>query len=99
MHDSHEGPVIAIDVVRRLEVGAGNAAAALPSIMETMTRATVLGSVERAERNRSLAALVISPDVQNVGLREFSALDRAVAAGRTAAEAALADSETLRRQI
>ena len=53
----------------------------LPSIMETMTRATVLGSVERAERNRSLAALVISPDVQDVGLREFSALDRAVAAG------------------
>jgi hypothetical protein len=29
--------------------------------------------------------------VQDVGLREFSGLDRAIAAGRTAAEAALTD--------
>jgi len=93
MEDSHEGPVIAIDVVRRLELEDGAATPQLPSIMETMTRATVLGSVERAERNRALATLVISPDVQDVGLREFSALDRAVAAGRDAAEVALADGE------
>lgn len=93
MDDSHEGPVIAIDVVRRLELENGSVSPQLPSIMETMTRATVLGSVERAERNRALAALVISPDVQDVGLREFSALDRAVAAGRTAAQAALVDGE------
>ena len=92
MHDSQEGPVIAVDVVRRLELEADADAPPLPSIMETMTRATVLGSVERAERNRTLAALVISPDVQDVGLREFAALDRAVAAGRAAAEAALADA-------
>ncbi len=96
MDDSHEGPVIAIDVVRRLELEDEAAAPRVPSIMETMTRATVLGSVERAERNRSLASLVISPDVQDVGLREFSALDRAVAAGRSAAEAALADEDVLR---
>lgn len=95
MHDSHEGPVIAIDVVRRLELESSSAMPQLPSIMETMTRATVLGSVERAERNRSLAALVISPNVQDVGLREFSALDRAVAAGRAAAATALADAEGL----
>ena len=100
MHDSHEGPVIAIDVVRRLELENGSVAPQLPSIMETMTRATVLGSVERAERNRALAALVISPDVQDVGLREFSALDRAIAAGRAAAEAALADGdEALRSRL
>ena len=92
MHDSHEGPVIAIDVVRRVEFEDVSETPRLPSIMETMTRATVLGSVERAERNRSLAALVISPDVQDVGLRQFGALDRAVAAGRAAAEAALADA-------
>ena len=93
MHDSHEGPVIAIDVVRRLEPESSSETPRLPSIMETMTRATVLGSVERAERNRSLAALVISPDVQDVGLRQFGALDRAIAAGRAAAEIALADAE------
>ena len=96
MDDSHEGPVIAIDVVRRIEFEDGTETPPLPSIMETMTRATVLGSVERAEHNRALAALVISPDVQDVGLREFAALDRAVAAGRAAAEAALADSDALR---
>ena len=95
MDDSHEGPVIAIDVVRRLELENVSETPQLPSIMETMTRATVLGSVERAEHNRSLAALVISPDVQDVGLREFGALDRAVAAGRAAAEAALAEAGPL----
>ena len=99
MYDSHEGPVIAVDVVRRLDVESSSPAARLPSIMETMTRATVLGSVERAERNRALATLVISPDVQDVGLREFSALDRAVAAGRAAAEAALADAGDLRDRL
>jgi predicted acylesterase/phospholipase RssA len=96
MEDSHEGPVIAVDVVRRLELEDRSATPRLPSIMETMTRATVLGSVERAEKNRTLAALVVSPDVQDVGLREFAALDRAVAAGRAAAEAALADATELR---
>ena len=96
MEDSHEGPVIAVDVVRRLELEDRSATPRLPSIMETMTRATVLGSVERAEKNRALAALVVSPDVQDVGLREFGALDRAVAAGRVAAEAALADATELR---
>jgi NTE family protein len=99
MEDSHEGPVIAVDVVRRLDLENPSETPSLPSIMETMTRATVLGSVERAERNRSLAALVISPEVQDVGLREFSALDRAVAAGRAAAEAALADAEDLRSRL
>ena len=99
MDDSHEGPVIAIDVVRRLELENVSETPQLPSIMETMTRATVLGSVERAEHNRSLAALVISPDVQDVGLREFGALDRALAAGRAAAEAALADAESLDAQL
>jgi predicted acylesterase/phospholipase RssA len=99
MEDSHEGPVIAVDVVRRLDLESGSETPPLPSIMETMTRATVLGSVERAERNRSLAALVISPEVQDVGLREFSALDRAVAAGRAAAETALADADDLRSRL
>lgn len=53
------------------------------------TRATVLGSVERAERNRELALLVVSPDVQDVPLRDFRSLDRAIEAGRSAARAAL----------
>jgi predicted acylesterase/phospholipase RssA len=62
--------------------------------METMTRATVLGSSERTQQNRKLATLVISPEAQDIGLREFTALDRAVAAGYEAASAALAAGGT-----
>jgi predicted acylesterase/phospholipase RssA len=88
MADSGEGPIVAVDVVRRLEVSAEDEPA-LPSIMETLSRATVLGSVERAERNRELALLVITPEAQDIPLRDFRALDRAVEAGRAAARAAL----------
>jgi NTE family protein len=84
-----EGPIVAVDVIRRMEVGEGDGEPRLPSILETLARATVLASVERAERNRELAALVVSPDVQHVPLRGFSHLDAAVEAGRQAARAAL----------
>ncbi len=100
MADSAEGPIVAIDVVRRLEPEEGDEAL-LPSIMETLSRATVLGSVERAERNRDLALLVISPEVQDIPLRDFRALDRAVAAGRAAARQALDEgaAETIRAAV
>ena len=84
-----EGPIIAVDVIRRLDDVDAGAAPPLPSIMETLSRATVLGSVERAEQNRRLADLVVTPDVQDVAMREFAALDRAVEAGREAMQIAL----------
>ena len=87
MADNDEGPIVAIDVVRRLEASE-EVEPPLPSIMETLSRATVLGSVERAERNRELA-LLVSRRRQDVPLRDFRALDRAVEAGRAAARAAL----------
>ena len=90
MAETGEGPVVAVDVIRRLEAPREGEEPSLPSITETLARATVLGSVERAERNRALARLVIAPDVQDVALREWSALDRAIDAGRRAAEDALA---------
>ena len=73
----------------------------IPSIMETMARSTILGSGERSERNRKLATLVISPDAQDIGLREFKALDRAIEAGYEAASAALAagGADALRARI
>jgi NTE family protein len=89
MTETGEGPVIAVDVIRRLGEPGDGAEPPLPSITETLARATVLGSVERAERNRALASLVIAPDVQTVGLREWSAFERAVEAGREAATEAL----------
>ena len=88
MADADEGPVVAVDVIRRLDETTGEEPP-VPSITETLARATVLGSVERAERNRSLATLVITPDVQAVGLRQWSALEQAVEAGRRAAIEAL----------
>ena len=89
MAEADEGPIVAVDVVRRLERADVTGEQTLPSIVETLSRATVLGSVERAEANRELALLVISPDVQDVPLRDFRALDRAVEAGRIATRAAL----------
>ena len=86
------GPVIAVDVMRRLESDDPDTSpqALLPTILETLSRATVLGSVERAETNRRLADLLITPDVQAISLRGFRHLQRAVDAGRQAAEDALA---------
>ena len=89
MAAADEGPIVAVDVIKRMEVGEGSGEARLPSILETLARATVLASVERAERNRALATLVVAPDVQHVPLRGFSHLDDAVEAGREAARAAL----------
>jgi predicted acylesterase/phospholipase RssA len=82
-----EGPVVAVDVIRTM--GRDEHELRLPSIMETLSRATVLGSTERAERNRELALLVVTPDAQDVQLRDFRALERAVEAGRVAARTAL----------
>jgi NTE family protein len=88
MAETHEGPIVAIDVVRRLDE-TGDAETALPSIAETLARATVLGSVERAESNRALALVLVTPEVQAIGLREWSALTAAIDAGRRATEQAL----------
>jgi NTE family protein len=101
MAETDEGPVVAVDVMRRLDPADAGDAPRLPSILETLSRATVLGSVERAEANRRLAQLTIAPDVQAVALREFRALDRAVEAGRRAAEEALGGDggQALRRAL
>jgi predicted acylesterase/phospholipase RssA/CRP-like cAMP-binding protein len=91
MDESDEGPIVAIDVIRRLEGEGGDAGdRAVPTITEILARATVLASVERAENNRKLATLTITPDVQSIALREFSQLRKAVDEGRRAASEALA---------
>ena len=90
---AHEpGPVLAVDVMRRLDLDEVKKSSrqTLPTILEILARATVLGSVERAEASRALAQTVITPDVQEIALRDFRHLDRAVEAGRRAAEEALA---------
>ncbi|MFO7571115.1 MAG: patatin-like phospholipase family protein [Gaiellaceae bacterium] len=102
MVESERGPVVAVDVMRRLDVtDETDLAEVLPTILETLSRATVLGSVSRAESNRPLCDVLIAPDVQSVPLRGFRRLHEAVDAGRRAAEDALAAGakETIERGL
>ncbi len=89
MVDADEGPVIGVDVMRDFVGTDRTGRNAVPRIASTIARAMVLGGWQRAERNRRLADVLISPDVDAVGLFEFERIDDAVAAGREAARAAL----------
>jgi NTE family protein len=90
MLEAGEGPVIAIDVMRKPGIPDARAAVdEAPNIVETLARATVLGSADRAARNRELATLTITPDVQDIALRDFARVEHATEAGRSAAAAAL----------
>jgi predicted acylesterase/phospholipase RssA/CRP-like cAMP-binding protein len=101
MAESAEGPILAVDVAGRPEASTADPGGRLPSILETLSRATVLSSAERSTRNRALATVVIDPAVQDVALRGFHALDRAVEAGYAAASAALEGgaADTLRAAV
>ena len=82
-----EGPVIAIDVMTHGPLGRKNGR--LPSIIETLARATVIGSHAQAGSRLANADVVITPDLTGVGLLDFARFDQAVAAGRHAARDAL----------
>jgi NTE family protein len=91
-----EGPVLGVDVMRQ---GAGSPrrsrykrtpSTSLP-LLETLARATFLGSRQRAATNRDLADMLIAPAVESIGLLQFDRIDEAFAAGYDAAETALAD--------
>jgi NTE family protein len=96
-----EGPVIAVDVLRRRmgpddEAPLGRPRAGgrrrlrdLPTIQETLSRAATLGNWAVTERNRARAQLVIAPDVRGIGILEFRRLEEIAAAGRRAAAGAL----------
>jgi NTE family protein len=87
MAAADEGPIVAIDVVRRMSTEGEQPP--VPTIGETLARATVLGGAERAEANRRLADVLVTPDVQQVPLRGWSRVDEAIEAGKRAMEAAL----------
>jgi NTE family protein len=87
MREREPGRVIAVDVMRYYEPSrVGNS---LPSIVETVTRATFLGSRRRAVGSRQQADVLIAPAVNDISLLQFDRLEHAVAAGRRAADAAL----------
>jgi NTE family protein len=62
---------------------------ALPNILETLSRVTVLGSWRTAAENRQHAAAIVTPELGGIGLFEFGRIDAAVEAGRRAAREAL----------
>ena len=90
----HEGPVIVVDVMRRPPAYSGRTMP-VPKLLDTLGRATVLGSWQKAEANRELASLVITPDLHEVGLLDFRRLDEMVMLGRRAADEALAAAPSL----
>ena len=67
----------------------------VPTIVETLTRTSVMGSWLTATQQRELADLVIAPDVAGTGLMEFAAIDKLVDRGRAAARAALDSAPAL----
>jgi predicted acylesterase/phospholipase RssA len=68
---------------------------ALPNILETLSRVTVLGSWRAAAQNRQHAAAIVTPELSGIGLFEFGRIDAAVEAGRHAAREALPDLSAL----
>ena len=75
-----------VDVMGRTRLGQPGTR---PTLVETLARATVLGSWQRLAATAEQAQRVITPDVQAIGLRDFRRLDEAVAAGRRAVETAV----------
>lgn len=82
-----EGPVIGVDVMGRFAAAPDGR---LPRLVDTLARATTLGSWRSLAASRNDAELVITPALAGVGLTDFDQLDRAVALGRQAALEALA---------
>jgi NTE family protein len=76
-----EGPVVAVDVMRRTAMGT---TAGLPSLLDTMCQALTIGGRQRLLENLERADVVITPDLGSTGLLDFDAFDRCVAAGRAA---------------
>jgi NTE family protein len=113
MADTGEGPVVGVEVMRRwrdewdqrLERGAGARRGftapprvPMPSIVETIVCASVLGSSQRADRSRERAALLVAPELATLSLLDWGRLDEAIAEGRRAGRDALAAAapDTLR---
>jgi predicted acylesterase/phospholipase RssA len=61
-----------------------------PRLRDTLMRVLVLASVDATRAARDQADVVITPKTRGIGMLEFTAIDRAIEAGREAALTALA---------
>ena len=78
MAAEREGPVLGVDVAEPFGEGA---VAALPHIVDTVSRAMTIGSWRRDDPSRALAREVIVPDLGDIGLFDFRRLDDLVERG------------------
>ena len=90
MAEGQEGPIVAVDVRQLTGPTQTVGPLALPSMVETLGRACVLGSWRKTDRTRLLASVVVAPDLPGVGLFDYKQYRRIIAEGRRAAELALA---------
>jgi NTE family protein len=104
-----EGPVIAVDVTTRYRPPtseghrrrAGSSANGIwdnhtprPTVLETISRSLVLGSVDTEQAAREHADIVIQPVEPDVGMLEWHQLDRVRERGRQAAREVLSSSDS-----
>jgi predicted acylesterase/phospholipase RssA/CRP-like cAMP-binding protein len=73
--------------------------AEIPGLAETLVRTLTVGSVDTVESARLHADLVVTPQVDGVGLMEWRAIGRARELGRQAARQALAADPELARRL
>ena len=107
MAATREGPVIAVDVTTRYRPptsdgqrrrrgsnanGMWDNHTPRPSVLETISRALVLGSVDTEQAALEHADIVIQPVEPDVGMLEWHQLDRVRERGRRAAREALAST-------
>jgi NTE family protein len=96
MQADAEGPVIAVDVTGPFAVSTAPDAP-LPGLKETLARAIAVGSVHAVDDARERAEVLVCPDVAEVGMLEWDALDRVVEAGRAAGREAVGAVTALSR--
>ncbi len=106
MADTGEGPVVAIDVMKRWGdhwqqrqrqrrrrdrwfTSTSDDGMPPPTIAETISAVSSLGSRQLAERTRGQAALTVVPDLADFELLDWKRLEEIVEAGRRATVAAL----------
>ncbi len=108
MADTGEGPVVAVEVMRRWQqeweyrmdrarrsprARPRSTPVPLPSLVETLSCSIGLGSRAELDAARDRAWLTVVPELPDLGLLDWGRLDDAIAEGRRAAEVALASQE------
>ncbi|WP_166658161.1 patatin-like phospholipase family protein [Actinokineospora alba] len=87
MASDGEGPVVAVDVMRPFQPVPGDET--VPTAVDTIARAMVLASWQRAASGRLLAHTLITPGLDTMGMFDFRRMGEIVDAGRRSAESAL----------